>query len=92
MINGELGSGEVFQIVRRDCQISRASILFFLNRLVDENLAIVRHTTGKGGARKLFTLTDKTWSSLHSSVADKFLYKLWEIFPDNSEKLGRIIK
>lgn len=90
------GSGDVFAHCRFKLSefgktISRASVIFFLNRLVDDGLATWRDVTGKGGHAKIYSLVDKTPTEFNNTVIDKFLYKLWETFPDN-ERIAEVIK
>lgn len=63
--------------------ISRASIIFFLNRLVDDQLATYIERSGKGGYHKVYALIERTRDAFNGTVIDKFLYKLWETFPNN---------
>ncbi len=63
--------------------ISRASVIFFLNRLVENKLASFVTKSGKGGYHKRYSLIDGTRAEFDNSVLDKFLFKLSEIFPDN---------
>lgn len=87
---GEEGSGSgavfdhvLFVLSAIGESISRASIIFFLNRLVDDGLATFITRTGKGGHRRVYSLIERTWDDFNATVIDKFLYKLWEIFPAN---------
>lgn len=82
------GSGAVFSHVLFVLNsvgktISRASVIFFLNRLVDDRLATYTERTGKGGWHRVYSLIDKTAEAFNQSVIDKFIYKLGEIYPDN---------
>jgi predicted transcriptional regulator len=84
ILHEDMTSGEVWSEVRsKGVEISRASVILFLNRLVESGLANYRSRSGKGGVHKVYALVDRTWADFNSSVIDKFLYKLWEIFPEN---------
>lgn len=90
------GSGAVFKHVlfilkQRGESISRTSVIFFLNRLVDDRLATFTTRTGKGGVHRVYSLIDRTRADFNSSVIDKFLYKLWETYPEN-ERIAEAIK
>ncbi len=81
----ELTSFEAFtEVKNRGLVISRASVIQFLNRLVDAGFCTVREETCKGGYRRIYKLvTARAWSSINNLVVDRLLFKLWEIFPDN---------
>lgn len=85
-------TGEVWnKILESGIKISRASVIFFLNRLVNEGLADFIEKTGKGGYHKLYRLIADDRTELGSVLVDRFLYKLWEIFPENN-RLAELIK
>ncbi len=95
---GEEGSGSgdvfahvLFKLSEIGKSISRASVIFFLNRLVDDGLASYTWRTGKGGHHRVYSLIDGTREGFNGSVIDKFLYKLWETFPEN-ERIAEAIK
>lgn len=67
----------------RGYKISRASVIVFLSRLVDDGLATFREETAKGGYRRVYALTDRSWTDFNNTILDRFLFKLWEIFPEN---------
>lgn len=52
------GSGETWNAVNEklgeDRRISRASIIFFLNRMVDQGVLNFRDATGKGGHHRIY--------------------------------------
>lgn len=92
LIHEERTSGEVWrEIEDKGVFISRASVIFFLNRLVDQGLVTFEYRTGKGGYHRVYSLIVRTWDELNDIVIDKFLYALWEIFPDN-KKIAEAIK
>lgn len=82
MIHEELSGAEAHAIVVKDVEISKTSVMDCLNRLVEEGLVKYREESMRGGPRRMYRLLDRSWASFHSSIVDKFLYKLWEIFPD----------
>ena len=95
---GEAGSGSgavfdhvLFKLSEIGETISRASIIFFLNRLVDDGLATFKDRTGKGGHHKVYSLIDKTGLEFNTTVIDRFLFKLWEIFPAN-DRIKHVIE
>ncbi len=53
-IEKPLNSGEVWRAVGVD-QISRASVINFLNDMTDEGLLVMETTTGKGGHYGLYS-------------------------------------
>lgn len=93
MSSEEKGSRLVWENVRAmGYDISRASVIIFLNKLVDAGFADYREESCKGGSRRVYSLTvDRQWSSINDLVVDRFLFKLWELFPDN-ERIMRVIK
>ncbi|MBA7491409.1 hypothetical protein ES702_01954 [subsurface metagenome] len=66
-------------------KISRASVIFFLNDLVDEGLVKWEDGTGKGGHHKLYYIVTRDKVELFRMVSQKFIFKLWEIFPEVPE-------
>lgn len=88
----ERTSGDVWsEILFKGVDISRASVIYFLNRLVEDGFATFVERSGKGGYHRVYSLVDRTWKDFNGSVIDKILYKLWEIFPEN-EKIAEAIK
>ena len=85
MDSDELTSFEAFSAVKgRGIVISRASVIQFLNKLVDAGFCTVREEGARGGMRKVYKLvTARAWSSINRLVVDRLLFALWEIFPDN---------
>ena len=78
--------------------ISRASVIYFLEDLEREGLAIKTEKPGKGGFHKLYLLVTHDKAELYRIIAQKFVFKLWEIFPevpelsDSMKALGDIEK
>lgn len=88
----ELKSKQVWDMVlNRGIKISRASVIFFLNDLVEAGLVTYREQTGKGGIHRVYALVDRTWDDFNNTIIDRFLYKLWEIFPE-SDRLSSLIR
>ena len=95
---GEEGSGSsdvfahcLFKLSEIGESISRASVIFFLNRLVEDGLATFVERSGKGGFHRVYSLVERTLKAFNDAVIDKFLYALWETFPD-SERIAEAIK
>jgi len=78
--------------------ISRASVINFLEILDREGLVKWIERPGKGGLHKLYSLVTNDKSELYRIVAQRFVFKLWEIFPevpelaDSMKALGDIPK
>ena len=88
----ELKSKQVWDMVQnRGIKISRASVIFFLNDLVEAGLVTYREQTGQGGYHRVYSLIDRTWADFNNTIIDRFLYKLWEIFPE-SDRLSSLIR
>ena len=82
---GHMTSGEVdTALKRRTIKISRASVIFFLNAMVDEELLLFTLKSGKGGFRRVYKPTYPTYSD--------FIKALYQRFADHlrSELLGDI--
>lgn len=78
-----LGSGAVWKAVNKMLApktISRASIIFFLNRLVDHDIVDYDMDTGKGGYHRVYSPAMK-WSELEDLIIYRFIEKLMLIFP-----------
>ena len=95
---GEEGSGSgavfdhvLFKLSEIGETISRTSVIFFLNRLVDDGLATFSERTGKGGVHRVYSLIERTWPEFNTTVIDRFLFKLWEIFPAN-DRIKHVIE
>lgn len=69
-------------------KISRASIIFFLNALVDRDILIFEEKTGKGGHHRVYSPA-MLWSEFEELVVDTFVAKLQKMFPE-IEILGRL--
>lgn len=89
--SGDVFSHVLFKLSEFGKSISRTSIIFFLNRLVDDGLASYTTRTGKGGHHRVYSLIDRKREAFNNSVIDKFLFKLWETYPEN-ERISEAIK
>lgn len=88
-----LGSGAVWGAVKaQGHNISRASIIFYMNFLVDDGLAEYYDATGKGGHHKLYRIA-KPWSDVREHIADKIIDGLIEgLEIDNDWLLAKWLK
>lgn len=68
--------------------ISRASIIFFLNALVDRDILTFEEKTGKGGHHRVYSPA-MLWSEFEELIVDTFVAKLQKMFPE-IEILGRL--
>lgn len=79
------GSGPVWvkvneRLEKVEKSISRASIIFFLNRCVDNGVFNFRDATGKGGHHRIYhQIMDRV--SFDKAIAGTFYEKLARIFP-----------
>jgi len=76
-VNGELGDGK---------SISRASIIFYLNRMVDEGVLGFRDATGKGGHHRIY-VTKLDESGYKKYVVRTLLESFARDFPEATEKV-----
>lgn len=82
--NEEGTSAEVLAHIEWDkLKISRGSVINFLNCLVDNGFATFVERPGKGGYHRVYRLKERSWDALNNVIIDRFLLKLWDIFPDN---------
>ena len=90
-LSGEgASSREVWEAVNvgsvgRD-MISRASIINFLNDMVDEGVVQYHEITGKGGYRRIYR-SETGESGFKSHVAELVLCKLISSFPDETKRI-----
>ncbi len=71
-------------VEERGIDISRASVILFLERLYEAGFVSYRLETARGGYRRVYKLaTTRTWTALNHMVIDRILFKLCEIFPDS---------
>jgi len=63
---GGVGSGKTWEVVNErlgpDKSISRASVIFFLNRMVDQGVLDYRTATGKGGHHRVYYPVMDEWA------------------------------
>ena len=63
-----LGSGAVWKAVNEGgIKISRASVVFFLNFMVDDGLCTFEDATGKGGHHRLYRIFDD-WEGVKNHI------------------------
>ena len=74
-------------LVEREKSISRASIIMFLNRMVDLGVLGFREESGKGGYHRVYypELDERGYKCF---VAEKIISKLLEMWP---EEVGEIL-
>ena len=75
-----LGSGAVWNTVRleKGVDISRASVIFFLNFLVADGLCTFDDATGKGGHHKLYRLGPDDWKGIKYHLTVRIIEALGE--------------
>jgi predicted transcriptional regulator len=85
---GESNSREVWAYVNEKINgsISRASIINFLNELVDEGLMDFTTTTGKGGHRRIYSHRFDE-NSFAQELVNRTISRLVESFPDETIKV-----
>lgn len=83
------GSREVWEKVNETLSgtISRASIINFLNELVDVELLSYHETTGKGGHRRIYSHKYDE-SGLREELITRFVSKLIEAFPETTKMVA----
>ena len=89
------GSFKTWENVRRelgdDKSISRASVINFLNRMVDEGVLGFRDATGKGGHRRIYSpILDE--SGYRKYVVRTLLDSVSEDFPKETEEVLNSVK
>jgi len=68
-----LGSGEVYNYLKdQNVKISRASVIFFLNDLVDDGLLTFEDATGKGGHFRKY-INKMPWDDIRLHIAKKLI-------------------
>ena len=72
------GSGEMHRAVRaQGIDISRASVIFYMNFLVDEGIASFKSATGKGGHHRLYKIP-RTEDEVKKLIITKIVNALGE--------------
>jgi len=91
-----VGSGAVWSSINKmlgpERTISRASVIFALNRFVNAKVLGFDEATGKGGHHRLYKPI-MTWSEFEELVIWRFIEKLMLIFPEKDslrEKAERL--
>lgn len=86
---------EVWVNVNKDLMgkrtISRASIIIFLNKMVDEDVLEYIETTGKGGHRKIYSAKYDE-SGFKEYMAKRIISKLLDTWPEAAMKFIDTIK
>ena len=70
----------VYTAVNKSTQISRASIINYLNACVDDEILTYTETTGKGGYHRIYTLAH-TDEGLETYLISKLIKKLLNEYP-----------
>uniref|UniRef100_A0A6M3MHP2 Uncharacterized protein n=1 Tax=viral metagenome TaxID=1070528 RepID=A0A6M3MHP2_9ZZZZ len=92
----EMNSGEAFryeskQLEEQDRTISRASIIFALNDMVDMGLLAYRDKTGKGGHHRVYSLA-MTPLQLEVYVVTNILQRVRDTWPDVYQKVVEVVQ
>ncbi|MHA1840188.1 MAG: hypothetical protein ACTSYO_09585 [Candidatus Ranarchaeia archaeon] len=66
--------------------ISRASIINYLNNMVDEDLLTYTDTTGKGGYHRIYTIK-YTPTEFKKHIAERVIHKLLQEYPEATRKI-----
>jgi len=89
------GSGKAWMYVNEQLKggksISRASVIFFLNRMVDEGVLGFRDATGKGGHHRIYVpnLDEKGYKKY---VVETLLKSVAKDFPEATKEVLREIR
>ncbi len=78
-------SREVYVHVSSKMEISRASIINFLNALVDDSVLEYTETTGKGGHHRIYSIPYSE-SEFKQFLAEQFLAKLRAEYSEETER------
>jgi len=76
-VNKELGEGK---------SISRASVIFYLNRMVEEGVLVFRDATGKGGHHKIY-VTKLDEGGYKKYIVRALLESVAKDFPEVTEEV-----
>lgn len=79
-------SREVYVQVSSKMEISRASIINFLNALVDDSVLDYTETTGKGGHHRIYSIPYDE-SEFKEYLAEQFLNKLRKEYTEETENI-----
>ena len=92
---GGASSRDIWMNVNKDLMgegsISRASIINFMNYMVDEGALDYTEITGKGGHRRIYSAKYDE-AEFKEFVANKIISKLYETWPEATLKVIDIIK
>ena len=81
------GSGKVWQALQdQGVTVSRASVIFFLNFMVDDGLCIFTDATGKGGHHRLYSLAHD-WEGVKRHLKIRIIEGLGEALEDDVSDL-----
>lgn len=94
LLKGECGSGRLHKFTEAhdirtggkgsSKSVSRASVIFFLNDLVEENILTYRYRSGKGGHHRVYKMLFNREELAHKLIGH-FVNKLLEVFPEESK-------
>jgi len=84
-------SREVCEAVNNKTTISRASVINFLNAMVDNELLGYIEESGKGGYHRVYHLNYKD-NELHKHLAKHMIKKLLEDFPEATSQIIKTMK
>lgn len=76
------GSNAIWTYANDLQKVSRASVIFFCNKMVDDGLLTWKDGTGKGGHHRLYILNG-TWETVENWISSKVIQSLQGAFPDN---------
>ncbi len=83
------GSGKTWEHVNKELEegksISRASVIFYLNRMVDEGVLGFRDATGKGGHHRIY-ITKLDESGYKKYIVRTLLESVAKDFPEATEE------
>jgi len=84
------GSGKAWEHVNRELgegkSISRASVIMYLNRMVDEGVLGFRDATGKGGHHRIY-ITKLDESGYKKYIVRTLLESVMKDFPKSTEEI-----
>ena len=76
------GSNAIWTYANDIQRISRASVIFFLNKMVNDGLLTWKDGTGKGGHHRLYILNGD-WRTVEDHIMVKTVKALQRAFPEN---------
>ena len=85
-----LGSGAVWEAVNKKVKISRASVICFLNFMVDDGLCTFGDATGKGGHHRLYKLA-QDWEGVKRHLKIRIIEGLGEALEDDVTELLELL-